>query len=88
MQNGKPYLQSIGVQTDFEENETKSDENHPKLNKVLVLLKGTYEGIKEWINQQDNKGLKLMLIILVGCVIAMFWYLQMQVNIFQIIAVP
>lgn len=39
-----------------------------------------YTGVKIWINQQENKGLKLSLIIMTGCVIAMFWYLQIQVR--------
>lgn len=39
-----------------------------------------YAVIKTWINQQDNKGLKLSLIVMTGCVIAMFWYLQVQVR--------
>lgn len=39
-----------------------------------------YTGIKNWINQQENKGLKLTLIVMTGCVIAMFWYLQIQVR--------
>lgn len=33
-----------------------------------------------WIHQQENKGLKVALIILVGLVITMFWYLRYQVN--------
>lgn len=43
-------------------------------------VKHTYRGLNMWINQQDNKGLKITLIILIGCIIAMFWYLQMQVR--------
>lgn len=43
----------------------------------------TYADVKHWVNQQDNKGLKLTLIILSGCVVAMFWYLQMQVRVIQ-----
>lgn len=39
-----------------------------------------YIALKTWINQQENKGLKLSLIIMTGCVIAMFWYLQVQVR--------
>lgn len=42
--------------------------------------KDNYNGVKLWINQQENKGLKMSLIIMTGCVIAMFWYLQIQVS--------
>lgn len=45
--------------------------------------KDNYNGVKLWINQQENKGLKMSLIIMTGCVIAMFWYLQIQVREFQ-----
>lgn len=34
-----------------------------------------------WLHQQENKVLKVALIILVGLVITMFWYLRYQVNI-------
>ncbi|XP_015122831.1 serine/threonine-protein kinase/endoribonuclease IRE1 [Diachasma alloeum] len=44
---------------------------------------GAYNGAKKWLNQQENKGLKLALIILVGCVITMFWYLNAQFKEFQ-----
>lgn len=43
-----------------------------------------YKILKIWLNQQENKGLKLSLIIMTGCVIAMFWYLQIQVIKFSI----
>lgn len=42
-----------------------------------------YNNSKRWLNQQENKGLKLALIILVGCVITMFWYLNAQFKEFQ-----
>lgn len=46
-----------------------------------------YNDLKSWINQQENKGLKLTLIILMGCVITMFWYLQIQVSILSSVLV-
>lgn len=33
-----------------------------------------------WLNQQENKGLKFILIILVGLVITLFWHLRYQVS--------
>lgn len=78
----KPYHQngkSIGVQTE----PLQGSENEIKLEvKVETLsdsIKYTYNNFKMFINMQENKGLKLTLIVLVGCIIAMFWYLQMQV---------
>lgn len=38
-----------------------------------------YGSTKLWLNQQENKGLKLTLIVLVGCIVAMFWYFTAQV---------
>ncbi|XP_001607831.2 serine/threonine-protein kinase/endoribonuclease IRE1 isoform X1 [Nasonia vitripennis] len=43
----------------------------------------SYAASKKWLNQQENKGLKLALIILVGCVVTMFWYLNAQFKEFQ-----
>ncbi|XP_060802843.1 serine/threonine-protein kinase/endoribonuclease IRE1 [Amyelois transitella] len=36
-----------------------------------------------WLHQQENKALKVALIILVGLVITMFWYLRYQAREFQ-----
>lgn len=46
-----------------------------------------YQNAKRWINQQENKGLKLSLIIMTGMVFAMFWYLLMQVRIYNSIII-
>ncbi|KAJ8682778.1 hypothetical protein QAD02_018570 [Eretmocerus hayati] len=43
----------------------------------------SYYASKNWLNQQENKGLKLALIILSGCIITMFWYLNAQFKEFQ-----
>lgn len=48
-----------------------------------ISIKTVYNASKNWLNQQENKGLKLTLIILVGCIIAMFWYLNAQFKEFQ-----
>lgn len=68
-------VSSVGVQTNFEEKEVAVEEGG-----VKEAARKAYEGFKVFINMQENKGLKLVLIVLVGCIIAMFWYLQMQVN--------
>ncbi|XP_045448767.1 serine/threonine-protein kinase/endoribonuclease IRE1 [Melitaea cinxia] len=36
-----------------------------------------------WLNQQENKALKVLLIILMGLVVTMFWYLRYQAREFQ-----
>ncbi|CAH2106534.1 unnamed protein product [Euphydryas editha] len=36
-----------------------------------------------WLHQQENKALKVLLIILVGLLVAMFWYLRYQAREFQ-----
>lgn len=64
---------SIGVQTDEKVLPKKAQS-------FREYLKFNYESIKSWINHQENKGMKLTLIILAGSVIAMFWYLQVQVR--------
>lgn len=38
-----------------------------------------YKQLNLWLHQQENTALKLALIILVGLVITMFWYLRYQV---------
>nr|CAD7199765.1 unnamed protein product [Timema douglasi] len=42
-----------------------------------------YYEAKSWLDQQENKGLKLILIILVGCMFSMFWYVRVQMREFQ-----
>ncbi|XP_051171210.1 serine/threonine-protein kinase/endoribonuclease IRE2 [Leptopilina boulardi] len=46
-------------------------------------IAASYNAGKKWLNQQESKGLKLTLIILVGCIITMFWYLNAQFKEFQ-----
>jgi serine/threonine-protein kinase/endoribonuclease IRE1 len=81
-QNPKPS--QIKIQTEGPIHNEKS-RVPPKSEKNLFTgtLKSSYKMVKSWVNQQENKGLKLVLIILVGCVITMFWYLQVQVREFQ-----
>lgn len=38
---------------------------------------------KEWINQQENKGLKIAFVALVALVVWMFWYLNVRFKEFQ-----
>lgn len=59
---------SVGIQTDYQD-----------INDKPLSLKLFYKQVYLWINQQENIGLKFSLIILVGVVISMFWYLRNQV---------
>lgn len=73
-----PKVSSIGVQTDAAQ-ENRKIELKVKVETLSDSIKYTYNSFKMFINMQENKGLKLTLIVLVGCIVAMFWYLQMQV---------
>lgn len=79
------------------ENETNDAENETKLKSNSISVSVQTEDLLEnfdfrpsywykqghvWLNQQENKVLKLALIILLGLVISMFWYLRYQVIIF------
>ncbi|CAL7941148.1 unnamed protein product [Xylocopa violacea] len=46
-------------------------------------VRNIYTVSKNWLSQQENKGLKLTLIVLLGCILAMFWYLNAQFKEFQ-----
>lgn len=80
----KEPTNSVGVQTEFDEdtssNISLTDEKNKSFKEIFGEL---YNAVKLFINMQENKGLKLTLIVLVGCIIGMFWYLQMQVREFQ-----
>ncbi|XP_014471160.1 PREDICTED: serine/threonine-protein kinase/endoribonuclease IRE1 [Dinoponera quadriceps] len=70
---------SIAMQTDMS-NDTVQSESKQNWQKVISK---TYSASKIWINQQEDKGLKLALIILIGCIIVMFWYMNTQLKGFQ-----
>ncbi|KAK0161952.1 hypothetical protein PV327_008347 [Microctonus hyperodae] len=69
---------TIVVQT-----EEKLVNNSTEYRNWRKVISNFYNTSKRWLNQQENKGLKLALIILVGCVITMFWYLNAQFKEFQ-----
>ncbi|KAK5641329.1 hypothetical protein RI129_009876 [Pyrocoelia pectoralis] len=79
----KDTKQSVGVQTDDIKNESSPPDTEVQSTSVKLFVIDSYKSVKNWIEQQENKGIKLTLIILLGCIIAMFWYLQMQVREFQ-----
>lgn len=47
------------------------------------FVQNVYTMGKNWFSQQENKGLKLTLIVLLGCILVMFWYLNAQFKEFQ-----
>lgn len=77
---------SVGVQTEF--NGEHDDNKVSYANETIrEFVNNAYSSVKLFINLEENQGLKLTLIILVGCIVAMFWYLQMQVSCFLACAV-
>lgn len=72
---------SLDVQTNSE-TPTPSDEN-ANSETWHEFMRNIYTTSKNWLNQQENKGLKLTLIVLLGCILAMFWYLNAQFKEFQ-----
>ncbi|CAK9817696.1 Serine/threonine-protein kinase/endoribonuclease ire-1 [Anthophora quadrimaculata] len=69
---------SFSLQNDNESNTNTSDKSWRE------FVRNVYAMSKSWLNQQENKGLKLILIVLVGCVLIMFWYLNVQFKEFQL----
>lgn len=68
---------SFGLQPDDESNDDATGKSWHE------FVRNTYTTSKSWFSQQENKGLKLTLIILLGCILAMFWYLNAQFKEFQ-----
>lgn len=62
------------MQSNISNNTVQSESIH---NWQKILL-DTYSTTKVWINQQENTGIKLVLIIFAGCMIAALWYLYVQ----------
>lgn len=80
--NGQVHSQS--------ENDVENETNLKSVQSVSVQTEEFFEGFNfrpdlwykrgyVWLHQQENKALKVALIILVGLVITMFWYLRYQV---------
>ncbi|XP_015520215.1 serine/threonine-protein kinase/endoribonuclease IRE1 [Neodiprion pinetum] len=69
--------QVVAVQT---ENDVNSTIEYKGMRKTVRTV---YNATKLWLNQQENKGLKLALIILMGSLVAMFWYFNAQFKEFQ-----
>lgn len=47
-----------------------------------IILNG-WAASRNWFIHQENKGLKLTLVALVGCMLTMYWYLNAQFREFQ-----
>ncbi|EFN86948.1 Serine/threonine-protein kinase/endoribonuclease IRE1 [Harpegnathos saltator] len=61
-------------------NNIVQSENQQNWQKIITK---TYNATKSWINQQEDKALKLTLIILIGCIIVMLWYISTQIKGYQ-----
>jgi hypothetical protein len=72
---------SVGVQTDKEPEGAWERFKNSNISFYLSrdFITFAYGSTRLWLNQQENKGLKLTLIVLVGCIVAMFWYFTAQV---------
>lgn len=64
----------IAMQSDISNNTVQLESNY-NWQKILLDM---YSTTKIWINQQENTGIKLVLIIFAGCMIAALWYLYVQ----------
>ncbi|XP_068631729.1 serine/threonine-protein kinase/endoribonuclease IRE1 [Battus philenor] len=94
MQNNGMKLINGQVHTSTEkdlENETNLKSNSVS---VSVQTEDLFEGLSfrpdlwykqgyVWLHQQENKALKVALIVLMGLVVTMFWYLRYQAREFQ-----
>lgn len=67
----------FGLQDDEKSNNDTNNESWHE------FVQNVYTIGKNWFNQQENKGLKLTLIVLLGCILVMFWYLNAQFKEFQ-----
>lgn len=74
-QNSEKEKSTIGVQTEDIENVT----SWGKIRQP-IQVRNLYFRAKQWLDSQENKILKVLLIILVGCVISMLWYLHITVK--------
>lgn len=48
--------------------------------KKIGILKYIKNSLKAWMDQEENKVLKLLMVILIGIVITMFWYFHTTVK--------
>ncbi|KAG7302816.1 hypothetical protein JYU34_012793 [Plutella xylostella] len=95
-QNNNIKLINGQVQTDSERDKDVENETNLKSNLISVSVQTDdlfvgfnfrpsiwYKQGYIWLHQQENKGLKVALIVLVGLVITLFWYLRYQAREFQ-----
>ncbi|XP_053987934.1 serine/threonine-protein kinase/endoribonuclease IRE1 [Hylaeus volcanicus] len=79
------YLNSTKepLSLDLTQTDSESSDGGNSSVSLRELIRNTYTASKSWLNQQENKGLKLALIALMGCIATMFWYLNAQFKEFQ-----
>ncbi|KOX79225.1 Serine/threonine-protein kinase/endoribonuclease ire-1 [Melipona quadrifasciata] len=76
------YLNSTKQSLFSLQNDDKSNDNANN-ESWREFMQNIYIMGKNWFSQQENKGLKLTLIALIGCIVGMFWYLHAQFKEFQ-----
>ncbi|XP_076648630.1 serine/threonine-protein kinase/endoribonuclease Ire1 [Halictus rubicundus] len=79
----KESLLSLSLRTDNGEYDESAGSSGVGNMDWHEIIRHVYIAIRSWYYQQENKGLKLALIALVGCILAMFWYLNAQFKEFQ-----
>ncbi|XP_076627174.1 serine/threonine-protein kinase/endoribonuclease Ire1 isoform X1 [Colletes latitarsis] len=79
------YLNSTkeSLLLDLTQTDSESSDSAKSSMSWREIVRNIYVTSKSWLNQQENKGLKLALIALLGCILAMFWYLNAQFKEFQ-----
>ncbi|KAL3272858.1 hypothetical protein HHI36_014319 [Cryptolaemus montrouzieri] len=71
---------SIGIQTDPIDEKDDDDVNITMPRKYWNYFDKYRKNVANWVKHQENKELQLTVIVLFGCLIAMFFYLQVQVR--------
>lgn len=71
---------SVGIPADGDDD---SPVENPTINTTMSpreFLANVYTTSQHWLNTQESKILKLLLIILMGMIVAMFWYMRSTVR--------
>uniref|UniRef100_A0A336M6W9 non-specific serine/threonine protein kinase n=1 Tax=Culicoides sonorensis TaxID=179676 RepID=A0A336M6W9_CULSO len=84
-ETGNGFIMTANAESDSENKNsirTKTEDNRTNWNEIRnqKIIKTLYFRAKHWIDSQENKILKVFIIILCGCVISMLWYLHITVK--------
>lgn len=70
---------SIGIPADGDSSSTENQTENATVS-PREFLAAIYTTSQNWLNAQESKILKLLLIILMGMIVAMFWYMRSTVR--------